>query len=56
MNRVEIIMPKAKGNIQNDRLFIRGKAMSGAPTCIGINQLAKPTKAGMMAPKTIINP
>ena len=41
MNNVEIIMPKAKGKIQNDRLFIRGNAMSGAPTCIGIKPVCQ---------------
>ena len=30
--------------------------MSGAPICIGISQLAKPTKAGMIAPNTMISP
>ena len=30
--------------------------MSGAPIIIGICQLAKPTKAGMMAPNTITRP
>ena len=35
---------------------MRGKAMSGAPICIGISQFAKPTKAGMIAPKTMIRP
>ncbi len=30
---------------------MRGSAMSGAPTCIGIIQLARPTNAGMIAPK-----
>ena len=44
---------KAKGRIQNDQLFMRGSAMSGAPICSGIIQLARPTKAGMTAPKII---
>jgi len=37
-------MTKIKaGNIsQNDRLFIRGKAISGTPIYKGINQLPKP--------------
>ncbi len=43
----------ANGMIQNDQLFIRGSAMSGAPIIIGIIQLARPTKAGMTAPKII---
>ena len=30
--------------------------MSGAPICSGIIQLAKPTKAGMIAPNTMISP
>ncbi len=34
---------------------MRGSAMSGAPTCIGIIQLASPTKAGMTAPKIMIS-
>ena len=49
-------MLNAKGIIQNDRLFILGSAISGAPTCIGTSQFANPTKAGMIAPKTMINP
>jgi len=44
---------KANGMIQNDQLFIRGSAMSGAPTCSGIIQLARPTKAGITPPKII---
>jgi hypothetical protein len=35
---------------------MRAKAMSEAPICSGIIQLAKPTKAGMMAPNTMIRP
>ena len=46
----------AGGNNQKLKLFNLGKAISGAPICIGTNQFAKPTKAGMMTPKTIINP
>ena len=30
---------------------MRGSAMSGAPTCSGIIQLARPTNDGMTAPK-----
>ena len=30
--------------------------MSPAPICSGIIQFAKPTKAGMMAPNTMIRP
>ena len=35
---------------------MRANAMSGAPICIGINQFAKPTNAGMIAPNTMISP
>jgi hypothetical protein len=35
---------------------MRAKAMSAAPICSGIIQFAKPTKAGMMAPNTMIRP
>ena len=41
---------------QKLRLFIRAKAMSAAPICNGIIQFANPTKAGMMAPNTMISP
>lgn len=44
---------KATGSSQNDQLFMRGNAMSGAPICNGIIQLAKPTKAGITPPKII---
>ena len=47
-------MAKANGKIQKDQLFIRGRAISGAPIIIGIIQLAKPTKAGITAPNTMI--
>jgi hypothetical protein len=46
----------AGGSSQKLQLFIRGKAMSAAPICIGISQFAKPTKAGMIAPNTMITP
>ena len=49
-------MAKAKGRIQKLRLFMRGSAISGAPIIMGISQLAKPTKAGIMAPNTMTNP
>jgi len=55
MNRVDASRPNATGRIQNDQLFIRGSAISGAPIIIGIIQLARPTKAGMTAPKTMIS-
>ena len=35
---------------------MRAKAMSDAPICSGIIQFAKPTKAGMIAPNTMIRP
>ena len=41
---------------QKLKLFILAKAMSEAPICKGIIQLAKPTKAGMIAPNTMIKP
>ena len=41
---------------QKLKLFMRAKAMSDAPICSGIIQFAKPTKAGMMAPNTMIRP
>ena len=46
----------AGGSSQKLQLFMRANAMSGAPTISGICQFAKPTKAGMMAPNTMINP
>ena len=39
--------------IQKDQLFMRGRAMSGAPICSGTIQLARPTKAGITPPKII---
>ena len=42
---------------QNEMLFIRGKAMSGAPIMIGTNQLPKPPMiAGMTRKNTMIRP
>ena len=41
---------------QKLKLFMRAKAMSDAPICSGIIQLAMPTKAGMIAPNTMISP
>ena len=49
-------MKKANGKIQKLKLFILGKAISGAPICIGTNQLANPTKAGITPPNIIIKP
>ena len=46
----------AKGKIQKLQLFNLGNAMSGAPTIIGNIQLARPVKAGIIAPNTIIKP
>lgn len=43
----------AAGSNQNDQLFMRGSAMSGAPICSGIIQLARPTNAGITPPKII---
>ena len=34
---------------------MRGSAMSGAPICSGIIQLARPTVAGITAPNTMIS-
>ncbi len=56
MNSVETSSPKAIGSNQKLKLFMRGSAMSGAPTISGIIQLARPTNAGMTAPKTMIRP
>ena len=52
-NRVSSSRLKATGSSQNDQLFMRGRAMSGAPICSGIIQLPRPTKAGMTPPKII---
>src|SRR5690606_22435432 len=52
-NRVSSSRVKANGRIQNDQLFMRGSAMSGAPIISGIIQLPRPTKAGITAPKII---
>ena len=56
MNSEDSIKVKAKGSIQKLKLFNRGSAMSGAPIIIGICQLARPTKAGITAPNTMIRP
>ena len=50
-NSVRTSSVNANGRIQKLKLFMRGSAMSGAPICIGIIQLARPTKAGITAPK-----
>ena len=41
---------------QKLKLFMRANAMSAAPICNGIIQFAKPTKAGMIAPNTMMMP
>ena len=42
---------------QNEMLFMRGKAMSGAPIISGTNQLPKPPmSAGMTRKNTMIRP
>ena len=46
----------ATGSSQKLKLFMRAKAMSEAPICSGTSQFAKPTKAGMIAPNTMIRP
>ena len=46
-------MVAAAGRIQKLRLFMRGRAMSGAPIMSGIIQLAIPAAAGITAPKII---
>ena len=48
---------KAGISSQNDTLFMRGNAMSGAPIMIGTNQLPNPpTIAGMTMKNTMISP
>ncbi len=45
------------GSSQNEMLFMRGKAMSGAPIISGTNQLPKPPIiAGMTMKKIMIRP
>ena len=45
------------GSSQNEMLFMRGKAMSGAPIMIGTNQLPKPPiSAGMTMKKIMMTP
>ncbi len=47
----------AVGSNQKDKLFMRGKAISGAPIMMGTNQLPNPPiKAGMTMKKIIIRP
>ena len=48
---------KDAGSSQNEMLFMRGNAMSGAPIISGIIQLPKPPIiAGMTMKKIMINP
>ena len=48
---------KAGTNNQKEMLFMRGKAISGAPIMIGTNQLPKPPiSAGMTTKNTMIRP
>ena len=48
---------KAAGNSQNEILFMRGKAMSGAPIINGTIQLPNPPiMAGMMVKKIMMRP
>ena len=47
----------AGGSSQNEMLFMRGKAMSGAPIISGTNQLPNPPiSAGMTMKKIISSP
>ena len=47
----------AGGKSQNEMLFMRGNAMSGAPIISGTNQLPKPPIiAGMTMKKIMIRP
>ncbi len=49
--------PIAGGSSQNEMLFMRGNAMSGAPIMSGTNQLPKPPIiAGMTMKKIMISP
>ena len=52
-NRVLNIIVKANGKIQKLQLLSLGKAISGDPIIKGICQFARPTKAGIIAPKII---
>jgi len=56
VNKVDTSNRNAAGNSQKLKLFMRGRAMSGAPIINGIIQLARPTNAGITAPNTMINP
>jgi hypothetical protein len=57
MNIDMIRSTKAATVSQNEMLFMRGKAMSGAPIISGTNQLPKPPMtAGMTMKKIMIRP
>ena len=48
---------KEAGSSQNEMLFMRGKAMSGAPIISGTNQLPKPPiMAGITMKNTMMRP
>jgi len=54
-NEEDTSINKAGGNNQNEMLFNRGKAMSGAPNILGTNQFPNPPiKNGMTKKKIII--
>ena len=54
-NRETINSTQAATSSQKEMLFMRGKAMSGAPIMIGTNQLPKPPiMAGMTMKKIMI--
>src|SRR5690606_19763357 len=48
MKNVTSSRKAANGSSQNDQLFSRGSAMSGAPIISGTIQFAKPANAGMI--------
>jgi hypothetical protein len=53
------MMSRAKdpGSSQNEMLFMRGNAMSGAPIMSGTNQLPKPPiSAGISTKKIMVRP
>ena len=57
MNKDVTSSPKEAASSQKERLFMRGKAMSGAPIMSGTIQLPNPPiVAGMTMKKTMIKP
>jgi len=49
--------PNDAGSSQNEMLFMRGNAISGAPICKGTNQLPKPPiMAGITMKNTMMRP